>query len=58
LRLGGVVGGEELEEVVADGLFALVDDGVAATFDEDLGIDEAGEGDDLAGEFEGVAHGE
>jgi hypothetical protein len=53
-----VVGGEELEEVVADGLFALVDDGVAATFDEDLGIDEAGEGDDLAGEFEGVAHGE
>ena len=68
LRLGRVVGGEELEDLVAEVgvLFdagadcgvLLVDDGVAAAVDEDVGRDEAGEGDDFSGELHGVGHGE
>ena len=65
---GRVIGGEEFEDLVAevgvlfdggaDGGVLLVDDGVAAAVDEDVGGDEAGERDDFAGELHGVAHGE
>ena len=44
--------------VGADGGVLLVDDGVAAAVDEDVGGDEAGEGDDFAGQLQGVGHGE
>ncbi len=59
MRLWRVVGGEELEDLVAevwalldagaDRGVLLVDDGVAAAVDEDVGRDEAGEGNDFAG---------
>ena len=59
LRLRGVVGGEEFEDLIAeiwvlldggaDCWVLFVDDGVAAAVDEDVGGDEAGEGDDFSG---------
>jgi hypothetical protein len=63
-----VVGGKEFEDLVAevgalfdagaDGRVLLVDDGVATAVDEDVGRDEPGERNDLAGELQGVSHGE
>ena len=40
--LGGVVGGEEFEEVGADGGVLLVEDGVGGSVDQDFGWDHAG----------------
>ncbi len=47
---------EELEDCIADVVVLLVHDRVAATFDQDLRVDETGERDDGIAELQGVRH--
>lgn len=51
-----MVGGEKLEQAIADvGLF-FVDDGVAGGVDKDVGLDKTRERNDFPIEFQGVGH--
>ena len=45
---GGSGGGEEFEELAAEGGVLLVHDGVAFAVEEELGVEHTGEGEDLA----------
>ena len=53
-----MVGGEELEEVVADAGFLLVDDGVAARRRSGLGRHHASKGNSFRPELERIGHGQ
>lgn len=52
-----VVGGEELEEVVANCRILFIQDSVGGSVDKDVGRDHASQRNNLAGEFESVRHG-
>jgi hypothetical protein len=55
---GGMVGGKEFEEAIADARLFFVDDGVAGSVDEDVGLDKTSQRNDFATEFEGIGHSE